>query len=86
MHSETTICAVCGSAKAKIRSVSRTYGRGRDLLVIENVPLISCPDCGTRYLTASTLKELDRIKRERKTAAVTKPVEVASFSAPSMQS
>ncbi|NEP61694.1 MAG: type II toxin-antitoxin system MqsA family antitoxin [Symploca sp. SIO2G7] len=83
MHSEieeSTVCDVCGFAKVRIRYTSRTYGKGQDLLVIENVPVVSCPNCGTSYLTSSTLKEIDRIKRARKTVAITKLVEVASFS------
>ncbi|NER95895.1 MAG: type II toxin-antitoxin system MqsA family antitoxin [Symploca sp. SIO1B1] len=83
MHSETvesTVCDVCGFVEARIRYTSRTYGKGQDLLVIENVPVVSCPSCGTSYLTSSTLKEIERIKRTRKTVAVTQLVEVASFS------
>ncbi len=58
---------------------SRIYGKGENLLVIENVPVISCPNCGTSYLTSATLKQVDRIKRERKLVSVTKPVQVATF-------
>ena len=84
MHSKTeksTVCDVCGCAEAKTRYTSRTYGKGENLLVIENVPVVSCPSCGTSYLTSLTLKEIDRIKHARKTLAVRKFVEVASFSA-----
>lgn len=47
--------------------------------MIENVPIISCPSCGESYMTAQTLRELERIKRERKTVATTRPVAVAAF-------
>jgi YgiT-type zinc finger domain-containing protein len=83
MRSETegiTVCDVCGFAQAKTRYVPRTYGKGKELLVIENVPVVSCPNCDASYLTSLTLKEIDRIKRERKTLSVTMSVEVASFS------
>jgi hypothetical protein len=30
------------------------------LLVIENVPVTSCPNCGESYLTAETLHEIER--------------------------
>lgn len=52
---------------------------GEDLLVIENIPILSCPDCGESYFTAQTLHEIERIKRQRKSLAVERPVEVASF-------
>ena len=84
MQSESekyVVCDVCGCAEAKTRYTSRTYGKGEDLLLIEKVPIISCPSCGTSYLTSFTLKEIDLIKRERKKVALTKSVEVASFSA-----
>ena len=47
--------------------------------MIENVPVISCPDCGESYLTAETLHTIERIKQERRHLAVTRPVPVASF-------
>jgi len=45
-------CENCGKENAKVRYVSRIYGKGNDLLVKENIPVISCPDCGESYLTA----------------------------------
>lgn len=73
------ICDVCGQGNARIRHISRSYGKGKTLLVIENVPVISCPDCGESYLTAETLHQIDRIKRDRKTLTIERPVEVATF-------
>lgn len=73
------VCDICGKAGARIRHMSRSYGKGKDLLVIENVPVISCPHCGESYLTAETLHELERIKLHRKGFAVERPVAVAEF-------
>ncbi len=72
-------CANCGFEEARIRRVTRTYGQGKDLLIIENIPVVSCPHCGESYLTAETLHEIERIKQQRKMLAVERPVEVASF-------
>lgn len=77
---ENMTCDVCGSQNAVTRHTSRSYGKGKDLLVIENVPVISCPDCGTSYMTAQTLKEIEHIKRERKTLAEERLTAVATFS------
>ncbi|MCY7324415.1 MAG: type II toxin-antitoxin system MqsA family antitoxin [Phormidesmis sp. CAN_BIN36] len=74
------ICDVCGQGNARIRHISRSYGKGETLLVIENVPVVSCPDCGESYVTAETLHQIDRIKRDRKALTVERPVEVAIFS------
>ena len=76
---ELRICDNCGKLGARIRYVSRSYGKGDQLLVIENVPIISCPSCGESYLTARTLHAIDRIKSERQQRATTRPVAVAEF-------
>lgn len=73
------ICDICGKSGAKIRHVSRSYGRGDNLLVIENVPVISCPHCGESYLTAETLHEIERIKLHRQAMAEARTVPVAVF-------
>jgi YgiT-type zinc finger domain-containing protein len=72
-------CVMCDSGEARIVYVSRSYGAGDDLLVIENVPVISCPTCGERYLTAQTLHELEAIKAARRQRAALRPVAVAQF-------
>lgn len=73
------VCDICGTECVRVRRILRTYSKGKDLLVIENIPVISCPHCGSSYLTAETLHEIDRIKRQRKSVAVERSVEVASF-------
>lgn len=49
------------------------------MLVIEGIPMFSCPDCGESYFSAQTLHEIERIKALRKSIAVARPVPVASF-------
>lgn len=73
------LCDICGREGVRIHRVARTYGEGKDLLVIENIPVVSCPHCGESYLTAETLHEIERIKLHRKSFAVERPVEVVSF-------
>jgi YgiT-type zinc finger domain-containing protein len=75
----TLICDICGEAGAKVRYISRSYGKGKHLFVIEKVPVVSCPHCGESYLTAETLHELERIKLHRQSFAVERPVLVAEF-------
>ncbi len=73
------ICDICGKEGAKLRKVTRSYGKGKKLLLIENVPVISCPQCGESYLTAETLHEIERIKLHRKNFATERPVPIADF-------
>ncbi len=73
------VCDICGSEGARVRHVTRSYGKGQNLLVIENVPVVSCPHCGESYLTAETLHEIERIKLHRQSFAQERPVPVAAF-------
>ena len=73
------ICDICGKEGTRERRITRAYGKGIDLLVIENIPVISCPHCGESYMTAETLHEIERIKQHRKSLAAERPVEVAVF-------
>ena len=72
-------CDICGKEGAQVNRLSRSYGQGSDLLVVENVPVVSCPHCGESYLTAETLHEIERIKLHRQSMAATRPVLVAEF-------
>ena len=72
-------CDICGKEGARQRYVSRSYGKGESLLVIEDVPTIHCPNCGEGYLTAQTLKEIERIKQARQAIAPKRLVAVAAF-------
>ena len=73
------ICDICGQEGAQVRHVTRSYGKGSDLLIIENVPVVSCPHCGESYLTAETLHEIERIKLHRQSFAKKRSVPVAAF-------
>lgn len=72
-------CENCGKEGARLRHVTRSYGKGDALLIIENVPVISCPHCGESYMTAETMHELERIRSERKQLAQERAVAVATF-------
>lgn len=51
------------------------------LLVIGNIPVVSCPACGESYMTADTLHEIERLRRQRDRFAVGRKVGVVSFAA-----
>lgn len=76
---ETSRCAVCGKPGVRLRRMTRSYGRGMTLLVIENVPVFVCPHCGESYVTADTLHAVERIKLHRRKLAAPRPVAVAKF-------
>ncbi|MBK7709397.1 MAG: type II toxin-antitoxin system MqsA family antitoxin [Acidobacteria bacterium] len=74
-----TFCGICGAADARVNKTTKSFGRGDDLLVIEDVPVVSCRSCGETYLTAETIHELERIKRDRLRFSTERPVRVAIF-------
>ena len=70
------ICDNCGKEGALIRKVTKSYGNGDDLIVIENIPMIHCPHCHETYLSAKTLHEIDALRLNHK-GAVSRQVKVA---------
>jgi YgiT-type zinc finger domain-containing protein len=73
------ICDNCGKKGAREKHVTRSYGSKKDLLVIENIPVVVCPHCSESYLHAKTLHEIERIKMHRNNFAKIKPVAVAKY-------
>jgi len=72
-------CDICGEEGVRVRHVTRSYGKAENLLIIENIPVISCPHCGESYLTAETLHEIERIKLHRQSFAQERVVPVVAF-------
>ena len=76
---QTMTCDVCGTKGARVRRVTRSYARGKAEFLIRGIPVVRCPHCGESYLTADTLREIERIKLHRHQLAVELPVAVAQF-------
>lgn len=72
-------CDVCGKDGVIQRYLTRSYGKGASLLIIEDVPVICCPHCGERYMTAQTLKQIERIKSSPGNLTTMRSVPVAIF-------
>ncbi len=78
-QSQSLVCDICRKRGAKIRYVTRSYGAGANLLIIENVPIVSCPSCRESYVTAEKLHELERIKTHRRSLTKKRSVPIASY-------
>jgi YgiT-type zinc finger domain-containing protein len=63
----------------QLKHVTRSFDKGAALLVVESIPMWSCPSCGESYFSAQTLHEIERIKALRKSVAVKRSVPVAAF-------
>jgi YgiT-type zinc finger domain-containing protein len=73
------LCVHCASDMLQLKHVTRSYGKGANLLLIENIPMWSCGNCGESYFTAQTMHEIERIKALRKSIAKSRSVPVAAF-------
>lgn len=72
-------CDMCGEDQSSVKLVTRSFGKKADLLIIEDIPVVSCTACGESYMTAEILHEIERIKMHRHSFAVIRPVEVTVF-------
>jgi len=72
-------CVNCGAGNVSIKLVTRTFGRGPGIVVIEDIPLICCGSCGESYFTAETMREIERVKSHRKSFGVAQVVTVAQL-------
>lgn len=59
MEDQTVTCDICDHSGAQVRDMTRNYGKGASLLVIENVPVVVCLHCAESYLTAETFHEIE---------------------------
>ena len=72
-------CDICGQEGAKTRYVSRSYGKGEDLVVIDRIPVVVCPNCGETYMTADTMHEVQRLKLHRRSVKALRLAPVIGF-------
>jgi YgiT-type zinc finger domain-containing protein len=72
-------CELCSVQAAAIKKTTKSFGRGDNLVVIENILIVHCSRCHESYLTADTARELDRIRKNRRRLGKEKRVLVASF-------
>lgn len=73
------ICDSCGNKGAKVKHVSRTCGKGKDMVVIDNVPIVVCPSCGQSYMTADTLHQIARLKLHKNNVKCKRVAPVISY-------
>lgn len=72
-------CELCGARAATLKKTTKSFGRGDNLVVIENIPIVYCSSCHESYLTADTAREIDRIRDNRRSLGKPKRVLVAWF-------
>ena len=73
------ICDCCGKKGTVTKHITRSFGRGKSILVIEDVPMIVCPHCGQNYFTAETLHEVERLRLHKKSVGVPRVAPVIRY-------
>jgi YgiT-type zinc finger domain-containing protein len=79
MRTETMTCDVCGQDGARTKHVSRSYGKGENMVVIDHIPVIVCPNCGESYMTADTMHEVQRLKLHKRNVKTLRLAPVISY-------
>lgn len=64
---------------AKTRHVSQSYGKGADMVVIDHVPVVVCPNCDESYMTADTMHDVERLKLHRRTVKALRLAPVINY-------
>jgi YgiT-type zinc finger domain-containing protein len=73
-------CINCGQQGARQKLTPRIYGKGEKLLIIEDVPVITCPHCGESYMEIDTVRKLERLRDEGASNAPRRNVGVLAYS------
>ena len=55
------VCRNCGARAARQVKRDELYGRGKQAVIIEDVPMIQCDQCGMTYLEPEVITTIDEI-------------------------
>lgn len=73
------VCSLCGQQKAHQVSRPQFVGKGKDLVIVENVPMVSCRNCGHDYFPIEIARKLDRIRAKSTEETAQKSFAVAEL-------
>ncbi len=73
------VCDICGVKAARTVKRPQVLGRGAQMLLVDNVPVIACRNCGESYLTSETIYRLDGIRSKQKANSAARKIAVAEF-------
>ncbi len=70
------ICSNCGARAAREIRRDEIYGQGQTAVIIENVPMVQCYNCGMTYLEPAVIRAIDEIcaHPERHTRTEYRPI------------
>ncbi len=72
-------CDMCGKNSASAKKITKSFGKGKNMYLIEDIPMIVCSGCGESYFTAETLQEIERIKIHKNKTAEKRTIPVLKY-------
>lgn len=75
------LCAFCGHLSVKTVYKDKLFGKGENAIVIENLPLQQCGNCGESYYAPETSQLIDEILDHPEKQSVIRQVKVISLAA-----
>jgi YgiT-type zinc finger domain-containing protein len=76
---ELILCDICGARAARAVKRPQVLGRGAEMILVDNVPVIACRNCGESYMTGQTIHQLDKLRSRKKTKSSKRKIAVAEF-------
>jgi YgiT-type zinc finger domain-containing protein len=72
-------CSICGAQTARSVRRPQLVGKGDNLVMVNNVPMYSCRNCGHTYFTVEVARMLDQIRLHPDQYTETRAIPVAEF-------
>ena len=76
---ELRVCDICGVKSARTVKRPQVLGRGARMVLVDNVPVIACKNCGESYMTSATMHKLDEIRAKQKEKSTKREIAVDEF-------
>ena len=55
-------CPQCGSTRLQMSDIKSAFWQGERLVVVEDIPALTCEACGERFFDDSTVTKLDLLQ------------------------
>ena len=76
---EAFVCENCGVKAARLIKRPQVLGRGTKMILVDNVPVITCKNCGENYMTSETMHRLDDIRLKQKAQNIERKIAVLNL-------
>lgn len=76
---ELKVCDICGVKSSRTVKRPQVLGRGARMMLVDNVPVIACKNCGESYMTSSTIHKLDDIRAKQNEKSTKREIAVGEF-------